>query len=276
MEASWGGASLVLSCPCTHGWTAGLCLGCPSRKWGLEAIRRGSRGGLGRGMGVWPISGLVLVLTTVLFLSGGPGGLQVLAEPAVRACRGGMQGPGAEGICRTSLRPVWVGVCCTVFSFRNVAVGFGPLSPGEGVHQRKWEGCVPHFLLRGLKPLHRHFIPRHSSCGGVGMGSQGLDPGTCPPHCGGCCSYRLTEVGRWVSGYLQGGAGTDPHGGLPSTPGMSGQVGSGQPVRDGQEGWAPARVAFGVFAVPPAPGLLGRSPAPAARLQGVPSVRGEV
>lgn len=73
--ASWGGASLVLSCPCTHGWTAGLCLGCPTRRWGLEAIRRGSKGGLGRALGVWPISGLVLVLTTVLFLSGGPGGL---------------------------------------------------------------------------------------------------------------------------------------------------------------------------------------------------------
>lgn len=66
------------------------------------------------------------------------------------------------------------------------------------------------------------------------MGSQGLDPGTCPPHWGGCCSYRLTEVGGWVSGCLQGGAGTDPYGGLPSTPRMCGQVGSGPPVR----GWA--------------------------------------
>lgn len=71
----------------------------------------------------------------------------MLAEPAVRVCRGGMPGPAAEGICRPSLRPAWVGVCCMVFSFRNVAVGFGPLSPGEGGSPKKGGGVCPPFPL---------------------------------------------------------------------------------------------------------------------------------
>lgn len=167
------GTSLGLACPHPCALTASLCLGCPRWGWAGRAGGRpwGVPGLPWVGLRVWPGTGLLLVVASPPH---GPRG--VLAELPLGACPGlrledGQGQPQARAVSAVSM----------AFSFWNVAMGFGPLGPGEG--GKVGRECPPLPLtLTGPETFPGTLHPRNG-------GGRGPGPGTSSSRCDGCSSH---------------------------------------------------------------------------------------